>query len=98
MEEDLNIKAIRRRVHKVIGQCTGIDRMLGRLSTDDRVKCKNILVQVSAVKNALHEVGQLLLEHYLLKRLQEAAKTGVAPEALDAEFVETLKFFSRMRK
>ena len=98
MEEDLNLKAIRRRVHKVIGQCTGIDRMLARLSADDKVKIKNIIVQVSAAKNALHEVGQLLLEHYLLKRMQQAAETGVAPKTLDAEFSDTLKFFSRMRK
>lgn len=98
MEEDLDIKALRRRVHKVIGQCTGVDRMLARLSADDKVKSKNIIVQVSAAKNALHEVGQLLLEHYLLKRMQEVAETGVAPKTLDQDFVDTLKFFSRMRK
>lgn len=63
-------EALHRRLNKVIGQCNGILRMLGR-----KAQCEDVLLQVSAAKNALHRVGQLILESYLRTCFEDGVKT-----------------------
>lgn len=67
--------SLHRRINKVIGQCNGIVRMFER-----KLPCEDILLQVSAAKNALHRAGQLLLETYLRQCLEEGVKSGDVTE------------------
>jgi len=53
------VKDIQIRLRKIQGQVKGIEKMV----TSDAC-CKNILVQVAAVRAAMNSVGGLVLERY----------------------------------
>ena len=92
MTEEMDLDALHRRLHKIIGQCNGIGRMIDR-----NASCKDIILQVSAAKNALHKVGQILLAIYLNDRVKQAMEAGTM-EGLSEDFGETIEYFCRMRK
>ncbi|WP_291632848.1 metal-sensitive transcriptional regulator [Clostridium sp.] len=58
MSDDL-VKDIQVRLRKIEGQVKGIEKMVS-----SEVCCKNILVQVAAVRSAMTKVGGLVLERY----------------------------------
>ncbi|WBW99543.1 metal-sensitive transcriptional regulator [Oceanirhabdus sp. W0125-5] len=47
------------RLRKIQGQVKGIEKMVS-----SETCCRNILVQVAAVRSAVNKVGGLILEHY----------------------------------
>ena len=53
------VKDIQIRLRKIEGQVKGIEKMVS-----SEVCCKNILVQVAAVRAAMNKVGGLVLERY----------------------------------
>lgn len=92
MKDCMDLEALHRRIHKVIGQCNGIDRMIER-----DVPCEDILLQVSAAKSALHKVGQMILEGHLRHCVREGIENGNADETI-AKFAQSIEYFCRMKK
>ena len=58
MNDEL-VKDIQVRLRKIEGQVKGIEKMVS-----SEVCCKNVLVQVAAVRAAMNKVGGLILERY----------------------------------
>lgn len=58
MNDEL-VKDIQVRLRKIEGQVKGIEKMVS-----SETCCKNILVQVAAVRAAMNKVGGLVLERY----------------------------------
>lgn len=75
------LKALNDRLNRAIGQLGGIKNMLA-----DNRYCKDVLIQLSAVQSALHNVGYILLEEHLKTCVVENVADGnlaVLDEALD---------------
>ena len=82
------VKDIQIRLRKIQGQVKGIEKMVS-----SEACCKNILVQVAAVRAAMNKVGGLVLERYtkncLLNENDEIEKEKV--EELVSTFLMFLK-------
>jgi DNA-binding FrmR family transcriptional regulator len=52
-------KDIQNRLRRIEGQVKGIERML-----DNEACCKDILVQVAAVRAAVNKVGTMIIQNY----------------------------------
>ncbi len=74
----LDFVSLHRRVRKIIGQCEGIERMIDR-----KANCKDILLQVSAAKSALHRIGELVLQDCLYACVTNGCATRDAEGAFD---------------
>jgi DNA-binding FrmR family transcriptional regulator len=70
---------LRKRLRRVAGQITGIERMLA----DDR-SCEDVLIQLAAVQGALRAVGQQVLACRLEKAMGAVGK-GELPAVAAAE-------------
>ncbi|MBQ9693703.1 MAG: metal-sensing transcriptional repressor [Kiritimatiellae bacterium] len=89
---ELNTPDVYARIHKVIGQCQGIERML-----DDGKSCETILLQINAAKSALHRMGQLLLERHLAVQITEGAQKADSGEAVIKKVSLAVDYFCRMK-
>ena len=78
------------RLHRISGQVAGIEKMV-----EDGTPEEEILIQINAVKQAAHRVGQLLLSSKMTDCVREAAATGDAEGAIES-YQKTLEFFARM--
>lgn len=81
------VKDIQVRLRKIEGQVKGIEKMV----TSDTC-CKNILVQVAAVRAAMTKVGGLVLERYTKNCLLNDDNDVVQEEKID-ELVSTFLMF-----
>lgn len=81
-------EALQRRIHKVIGQCNGVERMLQRGEP-----CEAILLQVSAALSALHRVGQLALERRVRESVRKGFEKGDAEESIGDRLSRALDNF-----
>lgn len=62
---------LHRRIKKIMGQLKAIDKIV-----DEDVPCEDILIQINAAKNALHKVGQVVLEGHLNHCVREGIEHG----------------------
>lgn len=60
---------LKKRIHRIIGQLNGIEKML-----DDNRYCGDVLVQISAVESALQSVGYIVLKDHLETCVRDKAK------------------------
>jgi DNA-binding FrmR family transcriptional regulator len=74
------------RMRRIEGQVRGIQKMI-----EDGKECADILVQVRAVKSALHATTRLILRRYLLRCAEEPA--GADPAARFEKAVKVLSDF-----
>lgn len=81
-------EALQRRIHKVVGQCHGVENMLQRGDP-----CEAILLQVSAAMSALHRVGQLTLEYRLRDGIRKGFKKGESEKKIGAKLNRALEDF-----
>ena len=68
MRKCMDAENLHRRMKKLMGQLQAIDQMI-----DKDVPCEDILIQINAVKGALHRVGQIVLEGHL----QHCVRDGI---------------------
>ena len=67
----------------------------GHRPDDDKdVPCEDILIQINAVKGALHRVGQIVLEGHLQHCVRDGIEHGDA-DATIAAFAKAVEHFSR---
>ncbi|MGI6551402.1 MAG: metal-sensitive transcriptional regulator [Syntrophomonadales bacterium] len=80
---------IQARLKKIEGQVRGISRMV-----DEERDCKDIMVQLTAVKAAISQVGVLVLTNYLANCLgEDLVKDQSVQENLD-KFSDLLRKWS----
>ena len=81
---------LHRRLKKVSGQINAIDRMI-----DEDIPCEDILVQVNAVKGAMHKIAQIILEGHINHCVKDGIEHGDADKTI-AEFTKVIDQFSKI--
>lgn len=81
---------LHRRLSKIQGQLSAIDRMI-----DEDVPCEDIIVQINAVKSALHKVGQIIMEGHIQHCVKDGIEHGDAEKTI-AEFTKVIEQFSKI--
>ena len=66
------------------------DRMI-----DEDVPCEEIMVQINAIKSAIHKVGQIVLEGHINLCVREGIEHGDADKTIE-EFTEVIRQFSKI--
>ena len=86
----MDAEILHRRLKKIAGQVNAIDKMV-----DEDVPCEDVLIQINAVKSALHKVGQIVLEGHLNHCVRDGIEHGDADKTI-ANFAKAIEHFSRM--
>ena len=81
---------LHRRLRKISGQIAAIDRMI-----DEDVPCEDIIVQINAVKSAVHKVGQIIMEGHIQHCVRDGIEHGDADKTI-AEFTKVIEQFSKI--
>ncbi|MFV0414051.1 MAG: metal-sensing transcriptional repressor [Oscillospiraceae bacterium] len=89
MIQCMDSESLHKRLNRIAGQIKAIDKMV-----DEDVPCEDILIQVNAVKSALHKVGQVILEGHLNHCVREGIEHGNADKTID-DFAKAVEQFSR---
>ncbi len=90
MKQCMDSDNIHRRLRKIQGQITAIDRMV-----DEDVPCEDIIIQINAVKSAIHRVGQIMMEGHIQHCVRDGIQHGDADKTI-AEFTKALEQFSKI--
>lgn len=90
MRKCMDCDNLHRRLNKITGQIKAIDKMV-----EEDVPCEDILIQINAAKNALHKVGQVVLEGHLNHCVREGIEHGDADKTI-ADFSKAVEHFSRL--
>lgn len=90
MKQCMDSENLHRRLKKIQGQISAIDRMI-----DEDVPCEDILVQINAVKSAVHKVGQIVMEGHIHHRVKDGIEHGDAEKTI-AEFTKVIQQFSKI--
>ena len=81
---------LHKRLKKISGQIAAIDRMI-----DEDVPCEDIIVQINAVKSAVHKVGQIIMEGHIQHCVRDGIEHGDAEKTI-AEFTKVIEQFSKI--
>ena len=65
------IKQLKNRIHRIIGQLNGIETMI----EEDRY-CGDVLIQIAAVEKALQSFGYIVLQGHLENCVTDEIKAG----------------------
>lgn len=82
--DEKELRNLKSRIHRIIGQLNGIEKML-----DDNRYCGDVLVQISAVESALQSIGYIVLKDHLETCVRDKAKAD-DPEVM-TEVMELIK-------
>ncbi|WP_102400549.1 metal-sensitive transcriptional regulator [Haloimpatiens massiliensis] len=75
------------RMRRIEGQVKGIQKMI-----DNDACCKDLLVQVAAVRAAINKVGSLILQNYAERCFFCDEETDINKEKMN-ELVDTINMF-----
>ena len=89
MKQCVDIDAVNKRLKKIEGQVRGIQKMVN----DDK-PCEDILIQIGAVKSALHKTGQIILEGHMHHCVVDAINNGNEDETIE-KLMSALNQFSK---
>jgi DNA-binding FrmR family transcriptional regulator len=81
---------LHRRLSRIAGQVKAIDRMI-----DEDIPCEDILVQVNAVKKAMHQVGVIILDGHLKHCVRDGLEHGDADKTIDS-FAKAVEQFAKI--
>ena len=90
MRQCMDIPNIQLRIRKIEGQLRAIAEMV-----DKDVPCEDVLIQINAVKSAMHKVGQIVLEGHLHHCVREGIEHGDLDRTI-ADFAKAVEHFSRL--
>ena len=90
MKQCMDSDNLHRRLKKISGQIAAIDRMV-----DEDVPCEDIIVQINAVKSAVHKVGQIIMEGHIQHCVRDGIEHGDADKTI-AEFTKVIEQFSKI--
>lgn len=89
MKQCMDVDDINKRLKKIEGQVRGIQKMVN----DDK-PCESILIQIGAVKSALHRTGQIILEGHMSHCILDGIKEGREEETIK-NLISALHQFSK---
>ncbi len=89
MKQCMDVDAINKRLKKIEGQVRGISKMV-----DEDKSCEDILIQISAVKSALHKTGQIILEGHMHHCVLDGINSGKEEETIK-KLISALNQFSK---
>jgi len=75
------------RINRIEGQVKGIGKMVDKGSC-----CKDVLVQIAAVRAAINKVGALILENYATDCMINTMEEGNSKEKIE-DLISTLTMF-----
>lgn len=90
MKQCMDSENLHKRLKKISGQIAAIDRMV-----DEDVPCEDIIVQINAVKSAVHKVGQIIMEGHIQHCVRDGIEHGDAEKTI-AEFTKVIEQFSKI--
>ena len=90
MKQCMDSENLHRRLKKIAGQIGAIDRMI-----DEDAPCEDIIVQINAVKSAIHKVGQIVMEGHIQHCVRDGIEHGDADKTI-AEFTKVIDQFSKI--
>ena len=90
MKQCMDSENLHRRMNKISGQIAAIDRMI-----DEDVPCEDIIVQINAVKSAIHKVGQIIMEGHIQHCVRDGIEHGDAEKTI-ADFTKVIEQFSKI--
>jgi DNA-binding FrmR family transcriptional regulator len=62
---------------------------------DEDVPCEEIMIQINAIKSAIHSVGQIVLEGHINHCVRDGIEHGDADKTIK-EFAEVVRQFSKL--
>ncbi len=89
MTQCMDVDTIQKRLKRIEGQVRGIQKMVA----EDK-PCEDILIQIGAVKSALHKTGQTILEGHMHHCVLDAIKHGEEEQTI-TNLVSALNQFSK---
>ena len=90
MIECMDSENIHKRLKKIAGQVAAVDRMI-----DEDVPCEEVMIQINAIKSAIHSVGQIVLEGHINHCVRDGIEHGDADKTIK-EFAEVVRQFSKL--
>ena len=90
MRQCMDSENLHRRISRIQGQLRAIDRMIG-----EDIPCEDILVQVNAVKKAVHGVGVVILDGHLKHCVRDGLEHGDADKTIES-FAKAVEQFSKI--
>ena len=90
MRQCMDSGNLHRRISRIQGQLRAIDRMI-----DEDIPCEDILVQVNAVKKAVHGVGVVILDGHLKHCVRDGLEHGDADKTIES-FAKAVEQFSKI--
>lgn len=90
MKKCMDAENINNRLKRIEGQVRGIMKMV-----DEDKNCENILIQIAAIKSALHKTGQIILEGHLQHCVIDGIKQGDETETMK-RLASAIEQFSRL--
>ncbi len=88
MKQCMDVDAISKRLKRIEGQVRGVLNMV----QEDK-PCEDILIQIGAIKSALHKTGQIILEGHMHHCILDGINNGDA-EVID-KLISALNQFSK---
>ncbi len=89
MKRCMDVEDINKRLKRIEGQVRGIQKMVN----EDK-PCEDILIQIGAVKSALHKTGQSILEGHMHHCILDGIKDGNEDETIN-QLISALNQFSK---
>ena len=90
MRQCMDSENLHRRISRIQGQLRAIDRMI-----DEDIPCEDILVQVNAVKKAVHGVGVVILDGHLKHCVRDGLEHGDADKTIES-FAKAVEQISKI--
>lgn len=80
-------KDLQNRLRRIEGQVKGVEKMIGTGSN-----CKDVLIQIAAIRSALNKVGGIVLENYAKDCISEGDGNCFPVDKIDG-LMEALLMF-----
>jgi DNA-binding FrmR family transcriptional regulator len=80
-------KDIQTRLRRIEGQVKGIEKMI-----DNEVNCRDIVIQIAAVRAAVNKVGGLILENYAKNCISKDSESLINDKEIE-DLLSTLLMF-----
>ncbi len=90
MKQCMDSVAINKRLKRIEGQVRGIMKMV-----DEDKPCEDILIQIGAVKSALHKTGQVILEGHMHHCVLDGIRHDKEEETIE-NLISALNQFSKI--
>ncbi len=89
MKQCMDVDAVNKRLKKIEGQVRGVQKMVA----EDK-PCEDILIQIGAIKSALHKTGQIILEGHMHHCVLSGISSGQEEETIQ-KLIKALNQFSK---